>query len=182
MVEASIARRYAKALLEIAKEKSALEPYLKELEAFSKLLADHPSVLATLGNSLLDTGARVNVAKELGAKLGQSKEVLSFVLVLIKKGRVRLLTHILNAYRNYVYELSGKVEAVVTSAKPLKESNYQEIEKILSQMTKKTVVLAKEIDPNLIAGLSVRVGGEIFDGTLRASLERLSARMEKSSF
>lgn len=181
MIETSIARRYAKALLDIAAESDQTNLFLSELDFFHNLCLKHPSLMDVLSNRFMDLTARMNIVDELSGKLKLNPMIKNFLKLLIKKGRAELLGLIVKTYQKLVYELEGKLEAVITSAKPLDDLHYEEIQKILSKITGKKIITQKEIKPEVLGGMSVRIGGEVYDGTIRASLDKISDEMRKGT-
>lgn len=182
MIEASIARRYAKALVHLGKASNSLQLYLDELDQFDKTLSGHEGLRVTLSNRFLDLKARLRVVDELSTKMGLSAEVCRFIKLLIKKGRMELFPLVVKAYRKFAFELQKKKEATVASAFPLDEGAYDEIKKIFSERTGGEVLIRREINPNLLGGLRVSLGNDVYDGTLKAHLDALNDKMMKSQF
>src|SRR3989338_2858834 len=138
MSESSIARRYAKAFLEIAREEGNVEPYLLELETFQKSLVVSPELLKILENRFLSVASRMALIDEIGGRLSLSPLVNRFIKFLIRKGRISIFRFVASAYRRQAYVLQNKAEAVVTTAFPLSDLAYGEIQKILEGATKKS--------------------------------------------
>lgn len=181
MIESSIARRYAKALLDIASESGQTSLFLSELDSFHNLCLKHPSLMDVLSNRFMDLTARMNIVDELAGRLKLNPMIRNFLKLLIKKGRAGFLDFIVKAYQKLVYELEGKLEAVITSAKPLNDLHYKEIQKILSKITGKKIIAQKDIKPEVLGGLAIRIGGEVYDGTIRASLNKIGEEMRKGT-
>lgn len=177
MSESSIARRYAKALIEIAQDEGKLEPYRLELENFSAAARVSPELIKILANRFLPVGSRMGVIDELAKKLSLSTTVIHFLKFLVHKGRMDLFKFIAESYRRQAYLIQNKEEAYVTTAVALSEASTDEIKKILEKVTKKSMILHKDIDPAVLAGVRVRVGNDVYDGTARTELDKLSLKM-----
>ena len=76
---------------------------------------------------------------------------------------------------------NGVVEAVITSAAPLTAAETDAISARVATMTGSDVILRTEIDPALIGGLTVKVGDQLLDASVRGRLERLRGRLVASS-
>lgn len=179
MIESSIARRYAKALFEIGREKGKAELFLDQISSLHQLCQEHPFLQDTLANRFMDLKARLNIIDDLGAKMGLDEMVVNFLKILIQKGRIRLMPFVFKNYRTLMYSYQNKIEAVISTAKPLEEKIYKELSQALQEITGKTVVTTKELRPEVLGGISVRIGGEVFDGTVKAQLEKMSLAMRQ---
>lgn len=180
MIESSISRRYAKALVELARENNTLDQTLAQLTSIvtAAELSDS-QLLHVLGNRFLDLSARLRVVDELAAKLQLDVSVKNFIKILIQKGRIPFLPNILESFRGYVFELQNKVEVDLTSARPLKDLVVKEIQEKMAALLKKQVVVKSQVNPQVLGGVSVRVGDQIFDGTLLAQIQKMGSEMKK---
>lgn len=177
MIEASIARRYARALIELAREEKSLEACDAQLQEFQALAGENPLLLDTLTNRFFDLSSRIRIVDRLEKKLNLSPSVGNFIKLLIKKGRIGCFKEIVSAYRREVYLLQNKGVATVVSAKGLSPAVYDEIGRILSRKTGKEVVVEREVKPEVLGGVCVRMGGEVYDGTVKAALDSLTEKM-----
>ncbi|MBI2341015.1 MAG: ATP synthase F1 subunit delta [Deltaproteobacteria bacterium] len=177
MIESSIARRYSRALVELAREEDKLEAYGGQLKDFYALCAEVPPLLDTLTNRFFDITARLKIVDRLAEKLNLALPVKNFVKLLIKKGRIGLLAEISAEYQRALHELQNRAVATVVSAKELSDSVVSEIRTILAKKTGLEVVMEKEVKPSVLGGVCVRIGGVVYDGTVRAELNRLTEKM-----
>ena len=69
--------------------------------------------------------------------------------------------------------------AVVTTAGPLDDRRKDRLRRALSERTGQEVQLDIQIDPTLIGGAIAKVGGMVFDGSLRTQLSKLRANLTK---
>jgi F-type H+-transporting ATPase subunit delta len=179
MIESSIARRYSRALLQIGKETGEMDLFLNQLVLFEAVCKENPNVLDMLSNRFVDVKARLAVIDELTSKLDLCKTINHFLKLLVRKGRIGLCHFIVEAYRRDVYKAQGKIQATIISADKLSQEFYDQIEKILSQITGLTVLSKPRVDPDVLGGVAVEVGGQVFDGTVQSGLSRLSDQMMK---
>ncbi len=92
--------------------------------------------------------------------------------------RLFALEDVIRAYRTLVSEHRGEVEAEVTSAAPLSDSQRKALEAALKEAIGSTVTVTTEVDPDLLGGMVVRVGSRMIDSSLRTKLQRLQLAMK----
>lgn len=180
MIEAAISRRYARALLELAKEGGSLDLFLLQLDEIKVLFTTNANLTDIISNRFLDLQARYRVVEEIGAKMGSNEDIIRFVKLLIKKGRVVLLLEIIATFKQFVLEAQNKVQAIITSAQALPESLYTDIQKEMSQKISREVLLDRVVDESVLGGVCVRIGNDVYDGTIKADLDRMKQQMMKS--
>lgn len=179
MITNAIARRYAKALIELATEEKSVEKFHAELEQFESLLAACPEGSAVFSSPAFTGGAKKELLKEFVGRLPISETVSNFLFVLLQKNRLGELSQIIAGYRAFADELSGVLRGTVTSALPLAEGQVSELRTAMEKNTGKTVLLQVELDPSLIGGVVTRIGDKIFDGSIRTQLDRIQDILQK---
>ncbi|RJQ56563.1 MAG: ATP synthase F1 subunit delta [Desulfobacteraceae bacterium] len=179
MKNLAIARRYAKALLIIAKEDNQAEIYREELDGFSKLLTKQKILEGTLTNPLYDAESRRKVLKATLQKLNLSKVMRSFLMLLFDKGRIGFIHTINTHYQTLADELKGIARAELIAASPLSEESVEKIRKRLSNMTGKDVVLSLVQDPRLIGGVVTKIGDLVIDGSIRTQLINMKESLKR---
>ncbi|ANE46664.1 ATP synthase F0F1 subunit delta [Paenibacillus swuensis] len=177
--ESIVAKRYARALFELAHEKgqgAQTERELKlvvetidsdkELQAFLK----HPGVPAEAKTSLLEKAFAGQV----------SEQVMGTLRLLMDKGRESLPAALYTAYVKIAGEKLDLADAVVTSAFPLTEEEQREVSEKFSRITGKTIRIENVIDKSLIGGIQVRIGDRLYDGSLSGKLARLEQSLKQA--
>lgn len=172
MKEASVARRYAKALLEIGIKNQSTEAIGAELERVAALF-EHRDLRTVLGSPVHDTGARRGVLSKLIERLSLSKDVTNFLNLALDRNRLGLVPEISTAFRAMADEVAGRVRAEVVSAKPLDSAAAAQLTEALRAQTGKEVILSKSVDAELIAGAITRIGSVVFDGSVRTQLQQI---------
>ncbi|MFQ5458723.1 MAG: ATP synthase F1 subunit delta [Myxococcota bacterium] len=182
MIGGVVARRYAKALFELAAAEGRIEPVGGELARVKAVFHDAPDLPDLLANPAYTRAERKEIAaRTLGAQLDLSEHVGNFIGVLIENGRLRGLPEIAARYQEMADEASGRAQVVVRSALPISGADRVRLEEGLSRVTGKQVSVEVEVDPSLIGGLSARVGGLVFDGSIRAQLDALEEELKRAS-
>jgi F-type H+-transporting ATPase subunit delta len=169
------ARRYAEAALELARRDGTLERWLADLRLAADVVAD-PDVAGVLDNPAVPLASRREVLEKLLA--GRvSDQALNLALLLAKRGRTALLPAVATEYRRLVDRERGVVVATVTSAAPLEPAELEAIGARIQVMTGSQAELETRVDPELIGGLTVRIGDRLIDASVRGRLERLRDRI-----
>ena len=169
----SLARRYAKALLEIGVRTQTFDALGKELERLTAQLDESKELRQVLENPVFPLDKRRGVLDEVVRRLGLSRTARNFVMLLLEKGRIVALPDITRVYRTLVDEQAGRVRATVTSARPLDPALEQRLKNALERQSGKVVLLEKREDPQLIGGVVTQLGDLMFDGSVRTQLERM---------
>ena len=173
LADRALARRYAAALYLSAaarrEEDMTGAELAKAVRALSVSMAAfrHPRVSAA--------DKKTRLRKELGESTPEG--VLRFLELLIEKKRFGLLPAMAGDYQRFVDQGRGVVHAAVRSARPLSELENRLLAERLGAYLGKTVVLDVKEDPELIAGVSARVGDWVFDGSLKGKLRSLRGQL-----
>lgn len=179
MKNLTIARRYAKALLIIGKEDGQAEAYGKELDGFAKLMAKEKELEQAICNPLYGASGRKNVLEAVIGKVGISKIVGSFLLLLFDKGRFDVLSDINEFYQKLADELKGVLRASLVSASKLSSETVEKIRTTLSKRTGKDIILQVEQDPSLIGGIVSRIGDLVLDGSIKSQLLNMRESLKR---
>jgi len=175
----AIARRYAKALVQLAAEEAAVDKFHGELEQVEALFTAHPELGSLLSNPAYGIEAKLETIKEVAAKLSLSGTISNFLLLLQERNRMVCLPAISTCYSILADEISGVVRPVITSALPLGDAQIAGIKAALEKSTGKKVNLTVEIDPALIGGVVTKIGDKVLDGSVKTQLTRIEDILQK---
>jgi len=173
MKQLSIARRYARALLLIGQQDGEIERYRGELASVAALVAGNPALEQAIVNPLYETRARRRVLEALIARMGLSRVMASFLLLLFEKRRFRFLAAIADFYGRLADEAKGIARATLVSAAALPAEALDRIREALTRRTGKEIRLEVREDPALIGGVVTQIGDLVLDGSLRRQLHRM---------
>ena len=179
MITNAIARRYAKALVQLAIEEGGVEKFHSELTAFDVVMADNHNLWAILVSPAYRIESKREMMRELITKLELSNTVMNFLMLVLDKNRLNYLPQIVVSYGMLADELSGVVRPTLTSAMALDAAQVEEIKGTLAKYTGKRVVLKVVVDPALIGGVVTRIGDMAFDGSLKTQLTRIGDILQK---
>ncbi len=174
MAETAIARRYAKALMELGKEAGNSDLLARDLERIQAALDAHGGQLATaLAHPALLPSERRGVMEAVLSRVEVHTHVANTIRLMLDKGRSELLGALIREFGLLADEEAGRVRAHVTTAAELSTGLLEEVVKALEVATEKTVLVDTSIDPELIGGLVVKVGSIVYDASVRARLDSL---------
>jgi F-type H+-transporting ATPase subunit delta len=175
----AIARRYAKALVQLAAEEGAVEAFHGELARVLALFSANPELGSLLSNPAYGTEAKLEILKDVADKLSLSGTISNFLLLLQERNRMTCLSAISSSYSILADELSGVVRPVITSALPLGEAQIAGIKAALEKSTGKKVSMTVDIDPALIGGVVTKIGDKVLDGSVKTQLTRIEDILQK---
>ena len=173
---ASIARRYAKAIVRVAQEEKSLEQTGDELRLLRALASD-PQIAQSLANPLLTATARRGLAGAIAEQLTLRPLMRNFLCLLADHRRLDQLIGIADRYEKIVDEMLGRVRATIASAAPLTGPQAQGVIDALARQSRRTVIAEQHVEPSLLGGVVVDVEGTVYDGSLRTQLETLATRI-----
>jgi F-type H+-transporting ATPase subunit delta len=175
----TIARRYAKALLIIGKEDGKAEAYREELAGIAGLMSKEKDLEQAICNPLYAVSGRKKVLEAVIDKVGVSKVMASFLLLLFDKGRFGFLHAINDFYQKLADELKGVLRASLVSATELSSETVEKIRTTLSTRTGKDIILEVDQDPALIGGIVSRIGDLVLDGSIKTQLLNMRESLKR---
>ena len=182
MIEGSLARRYTRALFQLAREAGREEAIGREVDDFfaAYIGSDLGSDLHTvLTNPVFDVASRKRVLIQVGNTQQLSVLTIHFLSLLLERDRLRHLPGIVSCYRRLLNEAKGRVEAKVVSAAALDSTLTERVREQLRGLSGKDVVLKQEVDPSLLGGMTVELAGKVYDGSIRTQLEKMKQRIAR---
>lgn len=173
MTIGALAKRYARAILELANEQRQVERVGKELAEVGGMWSDSAELRNVFANPAMSQIQRRALLTDLAARTGLSPLAKNSLLYLNDRGRLAALPDIASAFASLAELRAGAVRAEVTSAAPLPEAYYAQLQRALEQATGKKVTIERKTDPSLIAGVVTRLGDKLLDGSIRTRLADL---------
>ena len=180
MIAGSVAKRYAKALVEVAGASAELEAVRQELTEFADVLRRNRGFRLFVANPSVQRRDKVAVFEQIVMALGFRTLTTSFLRALMQAGRLEGLESILRAYVTLVDERLGRVKALVTTATPLPAEQEERLRQRLGEVTGKQVYLEIRDDPSILGGLIPQIGSRVYDGSVRAQLLSLREQLAQA--
>ncbi len=173
MAEDAVARRYAEALVELGEEHDKLEVFATQLQGVVRLLDESAEFRHLLLNPGIESGERRAAIRSLGEDIDLDQMMVNFLFILLDNDRVRHVPEILAAFHDRLDDQQNRVRAEITSAVALEGSEKEALRKAIAEMTGKDVEMTTDVDESLIGGAVTRIGGTVYDGSVRTQLEQL---------
>ena len=168
----AVARRYAKALFELAEGSGDVESVGRDLGELASAF-DEALLRRFAQDTTLDRATRRRVAAQIAEKLGASRLLANFLGVLAENNRLKHLGAIAAEYERREDQKLGRIRARIRSAHPLSDESRRQIVDIFERQTSKHVLAESEVDAELLGGVVVELQGRVYDGSVRTRLERL---------
>ena len=179
MINNSIARRYAKALVQLGAEGGLVDLFRDELSGIDRLFSGNAELRAAFSNPALTVEQKKAIMKEIVAKSGVSELVGNFLMLLVDKNRVAFLGQIIQSYEKLADEFSGVIRPLIKTAFALDASQVASIQGALEKKTGKKVVPQVAVDQSLLGGVVTQIGDIAYDSSVKTQLKRIQDILQK---
>lgn len=170
----TLARPYARAAFELARESGALPAWSQAL-GFAAAVAADPRA-AGLGNDPRVQPAQL-VALHLPQGIAADAPFASFLTELAEHRRMALLPEVAALFEQYRRESESQLLVKVTSAMALDAAQVEQLKASLKRRFGREIDLQAAVDPALLAGVVIDTGNEVIDGSARGRLQRLASSL-----
>lgn len=177
MIAPHVSRRYARALYELGVEGGALDKLVAELGVAAAALAESAELRRATENPLVTPAAKKALLGEIADRAGLGVVAKNATMMLAERRRLSLLPEIVQLLKEMTDLRAGVVRAVVTTAIPMSDAYYDKLRLALEKLTGRKVVLDRETDPTIIAGVVTRIGDRVLDGSIKTRLATLESSM-----
>jgi F-type H+-transporting ATPase subunit delta len=171
----SIARRYGRALFDLAVEAGSTDEVAAQLAELAGAVESLDA--GALAPGLLTPAQRDALAKALVARVGGASLVANFIGVLAANDRLEQLPGVRDHYQKLSDAAAGRVRVTVRSASPVSDSERAALKTKFESITGRRVIDTVEVDPDLLGGVTVEAEGRVYDGSVRTQLARLERQM-----
>jgi len=169
-----VARRYARAVFDLAVAEGDVDGWLGDLHLIQSFLSEVDIAMLLENPSIPFAAKREIVDKGLG-KLGRLRQ--NFVYVLVTNGRVRAIDDIVAQFQALVNDYRGLAVAEVVTAVPLDDHESQRVTQRLEALVGKKIVLQRRVDPSILGGVVARIGDHLIDGSIASQLGALREQL-----
>jgi F-type H+-transporting ATPase subunit delta len=173
VIGSNVARRYAKAIFEIGVETGTLKALVDQVGTMAELYASSDELQLALDNPLVVHEAKRAILGQVADRLGVSAVAKHALMLLGDRRRLHALPGIAAVLREMSDAQQGVVRAEVVTAVPLSDGYFARLQAELQKLTGQRVELDRQQDPSILAGVIVRIGDLVYDGSLRSRLQQL---------
>lgn len=176
MSKGIVAKRYAVALFEIAKEHNIIGQIENELLDVKEVFTTNKELIDLLNHPKVTNDTKKSIIK--GSFASVSQQVINTLLLLVDRHRVDIVIDIVSYYVQKANEARGTEDAIVYSVRPLSETELTSIStSFAKKIGKLSLRLQNVVDKNLIGGVKLRIGNRIYDGSVSGKLERIERQL-----
>ena len=173
MSQGVIARRYAKALINLAEEKDILESTGQHFSSLTKIFKESSELNKILTDTKISLKVKEEILKDVLKKVNAPELIDKFVRFVFVKRRILLIQDIERAFNYFLQEKLGRIEAKVTVAFKIHDEDVRRLEKTISKFSGKKASVSINVDPSIIGGIVTRIGSVIIDGSLYSQLNQI---------
>jgi F-type H+-transporting ATPase subunit delta len=174
-----VARVYAGALLESAKEKNILDQVAEELKSVVDLMNEDRDFRLYINVPGIPKDAKKEFIGKVFAK-HFSEITINFIKILINNDRQGLIEEILESFGELLDEEKNRLRVKVISSAKLDDSLRKKVESSLNDKFRKDIIIEEKIDESILGGIIIRIGDLIIDGSLIKDLKNIKSRLLQS--
>jgi F-type H+-transporting ATPase subunit delta len=169
------ARRYAEAAFEIGRADRTLDAWERDMATIGETMR-HPELRRLLQHPAIPFAEKERVLRAVMGR-GVAPTAVNLVLLMVRRGRPGAVEPMIVRFSELLRRERGVGLAQVRTALPLDDGQRAEVAARLRALTGSKVEMDETVDPDLIGGIAVRIGDQLYDASVRSRLERLRARL-----
>jgi F-type H+-transporting ATPase subunit delta len=169
------ARRYAEAAFEIGRADRTLDAWERDMATIGGTMK-HPELRRLLQHPAIPFAEKERVLRAVMGR-GVAPVAVNLVLLMVRRGRPGAVEPMIARFSELLRRERGVALAQVRTALPLDDGQRAEVAARLRALTGSQVEMDETVDPDLIGGIAVRIGDQLYDASVRSRLERLRARL-----
>lgn len=177
MAEAiTVARPYAEAVYKLAVENNALSQWSNMLQFAAEIVEDE-RIRLLIGNPAVSAHQLSELVLEIGGKKF-SLGARNLILLMLENKRLHLLQQVSRLFEQLKAQHEGVLEAKIITAYKLESNQLDHLVGDLEKKFKRKIEAHMSVDPDIIGGIKVEVGDEIFDASVRGKLEAMAVALK----
>ena len=174
-----VSTTYAEALYQAADGTNTVGQVAADLSALAEALGADSDVARVLHNPKVDSRSK---KAALGALAGSANPLtVNLLQILVDRGRLEELPSLASAFADRVALAEDRLAVEVTSAIPLVDDLRAKVVERIREQTGKTPEITERVDPDIIGGLVLRVGGVVTDASVRGRFDGLRRSISDAS-
>lgn len=182
MQETRVATRYARSLVEFAKEKGVLEQVANDMLLFVKAANETPQFSKILKNPTIPHGKKLSILNAIFQ--GKVNEVsLSIFRIVTKKNRESYLIDIAREFTHQYRVINGTELAEVTTTFPLNEAARNNFRSLIARSGNKSKIELKEkVDKSILGGYILKIGDNQVDQSIKTKLQKVRSKFKDNPY
>lgn len=179
MRSSEVAKRYARALFELAVDNRSQEKVFNDLRALADAFSKDKETHEFLVSPIVAGPQKEAVLKKVLEGKGVSNEVVETTLLLARNERLGVFSDLVHAFETEMDASNGVIRGTVRSAAALSPEERQRIEHTVEKYLNKKVIMTYKVDPTVIGGLVAQVGSYTFDDSISTHLTRMNEELKR---
>ena len=172
MATTRVAQRYAKALMDLAKEQGGMDVIIDDIRTISRAIDGSRELQLLLHSPVVDVRKKESILRQIfSGKVGTVVD--RFISLLTLKGRGADLPVILQAFEHLIDRERNVMPATITTAVELDAPQRERLEQKIAALSGHKVRANYVVDPTLIGGFRARFEDQMIDASVRHQLDRL---------
>jgi F-type H+-transporting ATPase subunit delta len=177
--QAELAKRYAKAILEIGHQRGLAKDYVSQLQGVSQAIFNNNEALGFFANKMVPQESKRKALEALLGAIKCAEDVDAFLRLLVDRNRILVLAEIVKSAAALIDEEDGITRGRIKSSAPLSSESKADYEKKLGLALKRKIILETSVDQKVLGGVRIDVGGWTFDDSLESHLSHLGDQLLK---
>lgn len=174
------AQRYAKAILDLAKDQNVSEVVNKDMESISQTITASDELQDVLASPVVKADLKKNALREIFKDA--HPVTLGAFDILLENNRIIILKAVAQKYNELYNELNNIQVATVTTAIPLDASLEAKIQDKIKELTGNSATIKNITDPAIIGGFILRIGDLQYNASVARSLKDLKREFSNNTY
>jgi F-type H+-transporting ATPase subunit delta len=166
------------ALFDLAVADDRLDAIATDLREVGRLIGESADLRRLFGSPVVSREDQGKAVAALAERVGLDDLTRRFLGVLARNRRLAALSTVIDTFLAQLAVARGETTAEVASARPLTDTQVDELKSALKKAVGGDIVLNQRVDPNLLGGLVVKIGSRMVDNSLRTKLQQLRLAMK----
>nr|WP_294849174.1 F0F1 ATP synthase subunit delta [uncultured Sphingomonas sp.] len=177
-IQASLAGRYAIALFGLARDENKIDAVGKSLGLLDAALAESGDLSTLVSSPMVSRADAAKAVRALGTTLKLDPISANFIGVLASNGRLSQLQNVIGLYRRLAADARGETTAEVATAHPLSADQLKSLQSKLKARVGRDVAIDATVNPDLLGGMTIKLGSQMIDASIRTKLNTLATAMK----
>lgn len=173
-----VALPYARALFDFSVEKNIMHQITADFQNLDIFFTENKELTTYLNNPIINQKAKREILEKT-LKSQINIETFKFLMVLVNRDRINVLSTIINTYLELVYEAASIKMVEISTASEFTNSQKETLIQKLKELTNaREIRLIITIDPSLIGGFLIQTESKILDFTVKNQLQQLAKHLD----
>jgi F-type H+-transporting ATPase subunit delta len=173
-----IAAPYSRALFDFSVEKNIMHQITADFQNLEIFFNDSSELMDYLQNPIVNKNAKAEILEKL-LKSQVNAETFKFLMILVKRDRINLISEVITNYLNLVYETASIKMIQVSSAFPFANLQKNMLVQKLKELTNaREIRLVLTVDSSLIGGFLIQTDFKVIDFTIKNQLQKLAKHLD----